>query len=94
MDARHAPQQLTLEVLGLAHRAAYLDIVSEFERTGAGYPYNDAALAHADFAAFIRDLQAEARGEGLPPDVAAQTTYALLRGDGRALGVSATQAGG
>jgi predicted acetyltransferase len=81
-----APQQYTLEVLGLAHRAAYLDMVSEFERTGGGYPYNDAALAQVDFAAFIRDLQAEARGEGLPSDVAAQTTYVLLRGDGRALG--------
>lgn len=80
------PKQVTLAELGLAHRVAYLDMIEEFERVTGGYPYNDAELARADFAAFIRDLQAEARGEGLPPDVAAQTTYVLLRHDGRALG--------
>ncbi len=77
---------VSLEVLGLEHRDAYLDMISEFEHTGEGYPYNDAELAQTDYAAFIRDLQAEASGEGLPQDVAAQTTSILLDTDGRALG--------
>lgn len=81
-----AAERVRIEELALAHQAAYLDMIEEFERLEGGYPYNDAALARQDFAAFIRDLQAEARGEGLPPDVPAQTTYALLGEDGRALG--------
>jgi len=81
-----AGQEVTLVELGLEHQAAYLDMIAEFMRADGRYPYNDAALAQHDFAAFIADLQAEAKGVGLPPDVPAQTTYVLIREDGRALG--------
>lgn len=66
--------------------AAYLDMVSEFEAAGEGYPSNDAALAHRDFAAFVDDLRNESLGIGLPPGVVPQTTYVLLDHVGRALG--------
>ena len=65
---------------------AYLAMVDEFEAAGEGYPFNDAALARRDFAAFADDLRNEALGIGLPPDVAPQTTCILMDGDGRALG--------
>lgn len=66
--------------------AAYLDMMGEFEAAGEGYPFNDAELAHRDFAAFASDLRDESLGVGLPPGVVAQTTYVLLDRDGRALG--------
>lgn len=75
-----------LEVVGPEHAAAYLDMVDDFERAGVFYGWNDVETARADFAAFTRDLAAEARGEGLEPGVCAQTTYILLDASGRALG--------
>jgi predicted acetyltransferase len=65
---------------------AYLDMVADFEAAGEGYPFNDAALARRDFPAFVRDLRAEARGEGLPPGLVPQTTFVLVRDGVRALG--------
>ena len=77
---------LRLEAVGPQHAAAYLDMVADFERAGEFYGWNDAETARADFAAFARDLAAEARGDRLPPGVCAQTTYILLDAGGRALG--------
>jgi predicted acetyltransferase len=77
---------LWLVAVGPKHEAAYLDMVADFEDAGELYGWNDAETARADFAAFARDLAAEARGEGLPPGVPAQTTYILLDAEGRALG--------
>lgn len=79
-------EPLTLVEVGLERRAAYLDMVDDFERSGTFYGWNDAEMAQADFGAFVRDLAAEARGEGLPEGVPAQTTYIALDGAGRALG--------
>lgn len=87
MDGAMAEDEsLRLEEVSLEHEAAYLDMVADFERAGEFYGWNDAETAWADFAAFARDLAAEARGEGLPPGVPAQTTYILLDASGRALG--------
>ena len=66
--------------------AAYLAMVDEFEAAGEGYGWNDAELAHRDFAAFVDDLRNESLGIGLPPGIVPQTTYALVDRDGRALG--------
>ena len=80
-----APRLERLEEVSPAHEAAYLDMVADFERAGEGYGWNDAETARADFAAFVRDLAREARGEGLPPGICAQTTYILVDANGRAL---------
>ncbi len=66
--------------------AAYLAMVDEFEAAGEGYGWNDAELAHRDFAAFVDDLRNESLGIGLPPGIVPQTTYALVDREGRALG--------
>jgi hypothetical protein len=60
-----------LEEVGPQHAAAYLDMVADFALAGVTYGWNDAGTARVDFAAFARDLAAEARGEGLPPGVCA-----------------------
>ena len=66
--------------------AAYLAMVDEFEAAGEGYGWNDAELAHRDFAAFVDDLRNESLGIGLPPGIVPQTTYVLVDREGRALG--------
>lgn len=78
--------RLRLREVSPAHEAAYLDVMADFERAGEGYGWNDSETAKVVFAAFVRDLAAVARGEGLPPGVLAQTTYILLDTDGQALG--------
>jgi predicted acetyltransferase len=77
---------LRLAEVALEHEAAYLDMVADFERAGVFYGWNDVETARADFAAFVADLGREARGEGLPPGVPAQTTFIALDADGLALG--------
>ena len=58
---------------------AYLEMVDEFEGAGEGYPYNNIPLAREDIAAFVRELQEEEQGIGLPPGIVPQTTYVLVR---------------
>jgi predicted acetyltransferase len=48
--------------------------------------YNNVPLAWSDFAAFVRELEDEKRGIGLPPGIVSQTTYALVRDGERVLG--------
>lgn len=60
---------------------AYLAMVDEYEATGGRYPHNNAELARADFAAFVRELEEEAQGIGLPPGVVPQQTFVLVRSD-------------
>lgn len=71
----------TLELVkpALAHRDEYLAMADEFVAELGGYPYNNIELARADFAAFVRELEDEAQGIGLPADIAPQQTYLLLR---------------
>jgi predicted acetyltransferase len=75
-----------LEQVALPHRAAYLDMVDDFERDGELYGWNDAETARNDWAAFVVDVEREARGEGLPAGVCAQDTFIALDSFGRALG--------
>jgi predicted acetyltransferase len=60
----------------------YLAMVDEAIEIGEGYPYNNIELAREDFAAFVRELEEEARGIGLPPGIDPQHTYLLVK-DGK-----------
>src|SRR5579859_8144602 len=71
-------ETLTLTRPGVALGAAYLAMVDECIAAGEGYPFNNVDLARADFAAFVRELEDEARGIGLPPGIAPQQTYLLV----------------
>lgn len=71
-------EQLTLTRLGPDMRSAYLDILDECMEAGEDYPYNNNPLAREDFAAYVRELQEEEQGIGLPPGVVPQTTYILV----------------
>ncbi|SRR5581483_68439 len=64
------------------HGPEYLAMVDEGIEIGEGYPFNDVELARNDFAAFVQELEEEARGIGLPPGIPAQQTYLLVK-DGR-----------
>ncbi len=77
---------LTLEEISMPRAAGYLDMIDEFEAAGEGYPYNNIALARRDFAAFVRELEDEKHGIGLPPGIVPQTTYVLVRDGERVLG--------
>lgn len=71
----------TLELVkpAVEHGSAYLDMVNEFMQAGEGYGYNNIELAREDFAQFVRELEEEAEGIGLPPGMPAQQTYLLLK---------------
>lgn len=58
---------------------AYLDMVNDFLQAGEEYGYNNVELAREDFAQFVRELEEEAEGVGLPPGMPAQQTYLLLK---------------
>ena len=77
---------LTLEELTVGLVESYVAMVDEFEAAGEGYPYNNIPLARSDFAAFVRELEEEKEGIGLPPGVVPQITYALVRDGGTVLG--------
>lgn len=65
-------------------RDEYLSMVDEFESAGEGYPYNNIPLARENFAAYVRELNDEESGIGVPPGISRQTTYVLVR-DGNAV---------
>lgn len=74
--------QLALVKPAIEHGPAYLDMVNDFLQAGEEYGYNNVELAREDFAQFVRELEEEAEGIGLPPGLPAQQTYLLLQ-DGR-----------
>ncbi|HEU5226316.1 MAG TPA: GNAT family N-acetyltransferase [Ktedonobacteraceae bacterium] len=71
----------TLELVkpAVVYGPAYLDMVNEFMQAGEEYGYNNVELAREDFAQFVRELEEEAEGIGLPPGMPAQQTYLLLK---------------
>ncbi|HEY7835554.1 MAG TPA: TIGR04282 family arsenosugar biosynthesis glycosyltransferase [Ktedonobacterales bacterium] len=77
---------LELRPLDVTLGSAYLDMVDECVAVGEGYPYNNIELARADFAAFARELDEEARGIGLPPEIAPQQTFVLVEDGQRVVG--------
>lgn len=60
------------------YEAAYQAMVTEFLATGEPW-FNNFDLAREDFAAFVRELEDEARGVGVPPGVVPQRTYWLVK---------------
>ena len=60
----------------LEFEAEYTAMVREFLQTEEAW-FNNFELALADFAAFVQELQDEAQGIGMPPDVVPQQTYWL-----------------
>lgn len=56
----------------------YQEMVREFLEAGEGH-FNNFPLAINDFAAFIAELEDEAAGRNLPPDISPQRTYWTIR---------------
>jgi predicted acetyltransferase len=63
----------------------YAAMVREFMETDEGW-FTNFPLALEDFAAFVRELEEEARGIGLPPGVVPQQTYWLVQDGATVLG--------
>ncbi|GHO46292.1 GNAT family N-acetyltransferase [Ktedonospora formicarum] len=72
-------EKLELVKPGPEHGSAYLAMVDEHLTYGEEYNYNNIELARTNFAAFVRELEEEAQGIGLPPGFPAQQTYLLLK---------------
>ena len=75
------PYLETLELVkpSLEYGSQYLTMVDEHIEMGEGYGYNNIALARENFAAFVQELEEEARGIGLPEGIPAQQTYFLVK---------------
>lgn len=78
-------EQLTLVKPSLIFQEAYTSMVQEFLQTGEAW-FNNFPLALSDFPAFIGELEDEAQGRGLPPDVVPQQTYWLVKDNAVLLG--------
>jgi predicted acetyltransferase len=74
---------LTLVTPAAEFAAEYRAMVAEFRAT-AELPFNNFELAGEDFPAFVRELEDEAQGIGLPLTVVPQQTYWLVK-DGMTL---------
>lgn len=61
----------------LRHADSYNAMVSRSIGVDGDYPYNNIDLAQESFAEFVRELEDEAQGIDLPPDIPAQQTYFL-----------------
>ena len=77
-------QKETLELVkpAIEYGSAYLTMVDEVVQQEGEYPYNNADLAREDFAQFVRELEEEAQGIGLPDGFPPQQVYWLLK-DGK-----------
>lgn len=69
---------LTLVRPSTEFEAEYQAMVAEFLATHEPW-FNNFELAQADFPAFVRELEDEARGVGLPEDVVPQQTFWLVK---------------
>lgn len=69
---------ITLQKPALRWQTEYLAHIDESIAIDGDYPWNDATLAKADFAAFIQDLRNEAEGIDLPPDIPPQQTFFVV----------------
>ena len=80
-----ADEGLLLAEPTIALAESYCAMVREFLETDEGW-FNNVSLALEDFAAFVRELEDEAAGIGLPPDVVPQQTYWLVQDGATVLG--------
>ncbi len=78
-------ERLRLVAPAPEHESACQAMLAEFMANGEP-PFTNFELAFADFPAFVRELEEEARGIGLPKGVVPQQTYWLERDDGTLLG--------
>ncbi len=69
---------LTLVKPSLAFETEYGSMVREFYWADEAW-FNNFMLALSDFPAFVQELDDEAQGIGLPPDVIPQQTYWLVK---------------
>jgi len=76
----HAEERVRLVKPAVEYGEAYAEMVREFLQTEEAW-FNNFPLALEDFPAFVRELEEEAQGINLPPAVARQQTYWLLRED-------------
>src|SRR6185437_9585307 len=86
-EQRQMQQQegLALVAPTVALAEPYAALVREFMQTDEGW-FTNFPLALEDFAAFVRELEDEAQGIDLPPDVVPQQTYWLVQDGATALG--------
>lgn len=78
-------EKLVLVEPSLELAEAYAAMVREFMETEEAW-FTNFPLALEDFAAFVRELEDEARGIGLPPGVVPQQTYWLVKDEATVLG--------
>ena len=77
---------LTLERCTLSHETGYQDMVREHLAQDGDYPYNNYPLALSDFAAYVREVDEEAEGIGLPEDIPAQQTLVVVLDGAQVMG--------
>lgn len=82
----HPDERLELKRLSVDLGPAYLAMVDEYAAASGRYPHNNADLAREDFDAFVRELDDEARGIALPPGIAPQQTFVLVKDGTTVLG--------
>lgn len=81
-----ATMVLTLAKPSVEFGPSYNAMVQACIDIGEGYPYNNIELAKHDFAAFVRELEEEAQGIGLPPGISPQQTYLLIKDGSEVIG--------
>jgi predicted acetyltransferase len=81
-------EALSVEAPSAAYADSYRALVREFHVHGERLVPFTLEFAHHDFPAFLAQLQACARGEGLPPGFVAHSTWWLVRDRREVVGVS------
>lgn len=61
--------------------SAFLDFLADFRAVGESGRYGTDAVTSETFAAYVRRVKAEARGEGVPEGYVPSTQYWLMVGD-------------
>ena len=81
-------ENLRLEAPSEAHAESYRALIRDFLVHGETLIPFTLEFSHQDFPAFVRHLQACARGEGLPPGFVPHSTWWLVRDGKEVVGVS------
>ena len=79
-------ERLELVKPAIEHGPEYLAMVDEVIQQDGEYPYSNAELARENFAQFVRELEEEAQGIGLPEGIPPQQTYLLLKNGKQVVG--------